>query len=288
MDNIKLRDLYLSKSELDDIVQLIAKKRHIENYKNKSNDSLYKVFKKQSKNKERIDNIREELKNPLYNISKKELKDIKSTLYTIEKNKKISLKKTSKYLDKLEKRILELDKYQDYDDYEYKGIKDIEDLFTITIDEDYYKPKLIKSSYKNNYVQYESKGDRILSIQEYFSLIEKYLRELINQYKNQGEWKLQLIAENKFISLKPGSDEIHIMYVRSDAEEFLSGDDTDEIIKLLFQSFIQRYEESLQNKMKGSDFEFDGINFLYYDFNKTSIYRGGTYIDSPKWLRDKR
>ena len=40
--------------------------------------------------------------------------------------------------------------------------------------------------------------------------------------------------------------------------------------------------------MKGSDFEFDGINFLYYDFNKTSIYRGGTYIDSPKWLKDKR
>ena len=27
MDNIKLGDLYLSKSELDDIVQLVAKKR---------------------------------------------------------------------------------------------------------------------------------------------------------------------------------------------------------------------------------------------------------------------
>ena len=78
------------------------------------------------------------------------------------------------------------------------------------------------------------------------------------------------------------------MHVRSDSEEFLSGDDTNEIIKSLFQSFIQRYEESLQNKMKGSDFEFDGINLLYYDFNKTSIYRGGTYIDSPKWLKDKR
>ena len=58
------------------------------------------------------------------------------------------------------------------------------------------------------------------------------------------------------------------MYVRSDNEEFISGD---EIIKSLFQSFIQRYEENLQNKMKGSDFEFDGINFLYYYFNKTSI-----------------
>ena len=142
MEPIKLGDLYLSKSELDDIVQLVAKKRHIEDYKNKSNDSLYKIFKKKSKNKERIDNIREELKNPLYNISKKESKDIKSTLYTIEK-----------YLDKLDKRIQVLDKYKDYGDYEYKGIKDIEDLFTITIDEDYYKPKLVNSGYKNKYVQ---------------------------------------------------------------------------------------------------------------------------------------
>ena len=122
------------------------------------------------------------------------------------------------------------------------------DLFTTTIDEDYYKPKLVNSCYKNKYVQYESKGDRILSIPEYFSL--KYLRELIDEYKDQGEWKLQLTAEIKFISLKPGSHEIHIMYVRSDNEEFMSGDDTDEIIKTLFQSFIQRYEENLQNKMK--------------------------------------
>ena len=40
--------------------------------------------------------------------------------------------------------------------------------------------------------------------------------------------------------------------------------------------------------MRGSDFEFDGINFFYYNFNKTSIYRGGSYIDSPKWLKDKK
>ena len=39
--------------------------------------------------------------------------------------------------------------------------------------------------------------------------------------------------------------------------------------------------------MTGSDFEFDGVNFLYYDFNKISINRGGSYIDSPTWLKDK-
>ena len=40
--------------------------------------------------------------------------------------------------------------------------------------------------------------------------------------------------------------------------------------------------------MKGSDFEFDGVNFLYYYFNKISLNRGGSYIDSPKWLKDKK
>ena len=40
--------------------------------------------------------------------------------------------------------------------------------------------------------------------------------------------------------------------------------------------------------MRGSEFEFDGINCFFYSFNKVSIYRGGTYIDSPKWLKDKK
>ena len=91
-----------------------------------------------------------------------------------------------------------------------------------------------------------------------------------------------MIAEINFISLKPGSYETRIMYTRSDNEEFMNGSDTDEIIKLLFESFLQKYEENLQDKMRVSDFEFDGVQFLYFDFNKTSINRGGSYIDSPK------
>ena len=78
------------------------------------------------------------------------------------------------------------------------------------------------------------------------------------------------------------------MHTRSDNEEFMNGSDTDEIIEGLFESFLQKYEENLQEKMKGSDFEFDGINFLYYDINKISINRGGSYIDSPQWLKNKK
>ena len=78
------------------------------------------------------------------------------------------------------------------------------------------------------------------------------------------------------------------MHTRSVNEEFMNGSDTDEIIKELFKSLLQRYQENLQEKMRGSDFAFDGVNFLYYDFNKISISRGGSYIDSPKWLKDKK
>ena len=70
-----------------------------------------------------------------------------------------------------------------------------------------------------------------------------------------------MIAEINLISLKPGSDETRIMHTRIDNEEFMNGSDTDEVIKLLFESFLQKYEENLQDKMRGSDFGFDGINF---------------------------
>ena len=97
-----------------------------------------------------------------------------------------------------------------------------------------------------------------------------------------------MIAEISFTSLKPGSDETRIMHTRSDNIEIMIDDDNDDIIEELFKSFLQKYEENLQNKMRGSDFEFDGVNFLYYDFNKISLNRGGSYIDSPKWLKNKK
>ena len=78
------------------------------------------------------------------------------------------------------------------------------------------------------------------------------------------------------------------MHTRSNNEEFMNGSDTNEIIKGLFESFLQKYEENLQEKMKGSEFEFDGVDFLYYDFNKISLNRGGSYIDSPKWFKNKK
>ena len=64
--------------------------RNLKNYKSKSSDRLYEIFKKQSKNKERIDYTRKDLKDLSYKLSKSELKEIKTNLYNIEKRKKIS------------------------------------------------------------------------------------------------------------------------------------------------------------------------------------------------------
>ena len=131
------------------------------------------------------------------------------------------------------KKILKLEKYNDHDDYEYRGIKDIRNLFKLSNDKNYYKPLLVKSGYIGNYVQYESKGSNILTLKEYLALVENYLRKLIEEYKLKGEWKLQLIAEINFISLKPGSDETRTMHNRSGNKEFMNGDETDAIYHCL-------------------------------------------------------
>ena len=89
-------------------------------------------------------------------------------------------------------------------------------MFKLSIDKDYYKPILVKSGYNNNYIQYESKEDKTLTLIKYLALIEQYLRKLINYYENKGDWKIQLTAEVSFISLKPGSDETRVTHTRSD------------------------------------------------------------------------
>ena len=88
MENIKIGDLYLSKKESRDIFELLAKMRNINDYKSKSNDRLHEIFKKQSKNKERVDNIRQDLKDLSCKLSKTKLKEIKTSLYNIKKKKK--------------------------------------------------------------------------------------------------------------------------------------------------------------------------------------------------------
>ena len=51
---------------------------------------------------------------------------------------------------------------------------------------------------------------------------------------------------------------------------------------------MQRYQEGLEESMRGSEFIFDRVDALYYNLNKISLSRGGSYIDSPNWLKNKK
>ena len=51
---------------------------------------------------------------------------------------------------------------------------------------------------------------------------------------------------------------------------------------------MERYQEGLEESMRGSEFIFDSVDALYYNLNKIRLRRGGSYKDSPKWLKDKK
>ena len=142
-------------------------------------------------------------------------------------------------------------------------IENIKDLFSVLN----YEPVSIRTGFDGNYLEYVSNGSNSLCFDEYLELIRPYLGDLINVYKTKGEWKLQLPAEISFVSKKPDSDEKRVMYAKSICEEFMIGSETEEITEKLIMSLLQKYQDNLQNKMRGSDFVFDAINCIYYDFH---------------------
>ena len=94
--------------------------------------------------------------------------------------------------------------------------------------------------------------------------------------------------EINFVSSKDDSDEIRTMHTKSDNTYILMGYETDEIIEELFKSLLQRYQEGLEESVKGSEFVFDSVGLLEYKLNKISLNRGGSNIDSPEWLKIKK
>ena len=123
--------------------------------------------------------------------------------------------------------------------------------------------------------------------EDYLDIIRPFLRDVINNHKTHGEWKMQLTMQITFIS-SLGTREFCIMHSKSANAEIMSGIETDDIINELFESFLKRYQEGLETKMKeGSNFVFESVDLLYYSLHKISLNRGGSYIDSPEWLKIK-
>ena len=113
-----------------------------------------------------------------------------------------------------------------------------------------------------------------------------YLRDMINNYKAHGEWKIQLVMKIIFIS-SLDDNEFRVMQTKSGNVEIMSGTETSDAINELFKSYFRRYQEGLQTKMRGSSFIFERVDTLHYHLHKISLNRGGSYRDSPEWLKNK-
>ena len=290
--NLKRKDKKASKSRQKFIKSIKSQQKLVKTQLGlvKTQQKLIKSIKKQQKLRKQTKSQRELIKSQQKtkktlsntNVNKK-INNTNNTNTNI--NKKINNTNNYKFIEdirdlfnnKLDKKINNNNTNDDY-------IENIRDLFSI-LD---YEPVLIKSGFDNNYLEYMSNGNDSLSFNEYLELIKPYLYDLINVHKAKGQWKLHLSAEISFISQKPNSNEIRVMFTRSTPEEFMIGSETEEVAEKLFMSILQKYQDNLQNKMKGPDFIFNGINYLYYDLNRITISKGGSYIEPPKWLKDKK
>ena len=126
-----------------------------------------------------------------------------------------------------------------------------------------------------------------MKVEEYLNnKIKQYLKDIINNLKKSVTWKIQLTVANNFIYSIDNHEEC-VMHSKSDDIEIMINDEADEVIEKHFESLKKRYQNNLES-MKGSDFVFDYVHLLYYKCHKINLNRGGSYIDSPDWIRSKK
>ena len=61
-------------------------------------------------------------------------------------------------------------------------------------------------------------------------------------------------------------------------------DEADQVIKELFDSVLNRYQNDLES-VKGIEFVFGFIHLQNYKHHKINPSNGGSYIDSPEWIK---
>ena len=85
--------------------------------------------------------------------------------------------------------------------------------------------------------------------------------------------------DNYFFSSKNDNDEERVMYSKSDNIKNMISMEADKVIKKLFDSLKNRYQNNLKS-LRDSNFVLDYVQLLYYKCQKINLHRGGSYIDS--------
>ena len=129
----------------------------------------------------------------------------------------------------------------------------------MSIKKNCYKPVRVDKPWSNNYIEYDSNGDRnkTLSVEKYLNKIRPYIKDIIN-LKKSGTWKIQLTIAINFISSKGNNEEL-VMHSKSDNKEIKINDKAGEGIEKLFGSLLNRDKNNLEISKRGSDFIFDCV-----------------------------
>ena len=97
--------------------------------------------------------------------------------------------------------------------------------------------------------------------------------------------KIQLTLTINFISSKDDNDEEHEKHSKSNNIEIMMNKEADHSKKRYLK---RRYQSKLEESMEGSEFVFDYLHLLYYKCHKIHLSCGGSYIDSPDWIKNKK
>ena len=112
------------------------------------------------------------------------------------------------------------------------------------------------------------------------------MKDIINNLRKSDMWKIQLATANNSI-FSIDNDEESLMHSKSDNIVIMINDEVDEVMKELFDSPKNRYQNNLE-LTKGSEFVFDYVNLLYYKCRKINPNCVGSYIDSSDWIKNKK
>ena len=227
----------------------IAKMQEINNYNDMSREELIYILLR-SKKAPQKDNYLKYLNNATNSKLKKRIIDeLENKIRKLELENKKHTKTTKEraiaYLTKLKTTLNKKQKYRhvDHHDQTYYVVEDIEHLVDDDID-DYYAPILVRSSFEY-FEEYKKRGDKekILSLKQYMTTTMPYLFELIDKKKNntQDEQKVQLIIAIIFRHITDSAKK-YTFYVKSKKIDMRAGDDTDEIINKVLDSFFENYE----------------------------------------------
>ena len=72
-------------------------------------------------------------------------------------------------------------------------------------------------------------------------------------------------------------------------ELFITYNNANDVADELFDQLFSRYQIGLETSMRGSDFSFfDSVQLFYYKCHEINCKRGGSFIDSPDWIKKKK